>query len=225
METMPISATPMTATQRAPAEEAVERARVGQRAGEAGRAPSGAERDGRRGGRGGGGRACARRGAARPRRGGDGARRAAPATRAALAAARRRWRGCARVGAPSSLRAARSRADGARGLAATSPGAGDDAAAVSSSASRLAAADADRQVGRADARRARVGQEALHAPVFQRVEGNPCKSPVDARGRPGEGQRAVELAELVVDGDADRLERALGRMAAARSAPARGSRR
>ena len=39
-----------------------------------------------------------------------------------------------------------------------------------------------------------------------------------AQHLPGRGQRAVERAELVVHGDADRLEDALGGMAAAEAA-------
>jgi len=55
------------------------------------------------------------------------------------------------------------------------------------------------------------------------VEGNSCKTPIFAEQRPGEGQRRVELGELVVDRDADRLERALCRVAAA-EARRRGNR-
>src|SRR3954452_9439238 len=47
------------------------------------------------------------------------------------------------------------------------------------------------------------------------MEGNPCKSAVYAEEVPRGGQCGVELAELVVDRDADGLEHALGRVAAA----------
>ena len=42
----------------------------------------------------------------------------------------------------------------------------------------------------------------------------PANRPSYAQQLPGGGQRGVELAELVVDRDADRLEGALGRVAA-----------
>ena len=52
------------------------------------------------------------------------------------------------------------------------------------------------------------------------MERNPCKTAILAQRRPCQRQRRVELAELVVDGDTDRLERALGGMAAAEAAGA-----
>src|SRR3954451_5938526 len=45
------------------------------------------------------------------------------------------------------------------------------------------------------------------------MEGNPCKAALFAEELPRQGQRRVELGELVVDRDADRLERTLGGMA------------
>src|SRR3954467_15668027 len=76
-----------------------------------------------------------------------------------------------------------------------------------------ATAGAHRQVRRADAPLRAGREEALHASVFKRVERNPCKPPTDAQQLPRRRQGGVELRELVVDRDADRLEHALGRMA------------
>src|SRR5215208_2711726 len=78
-----------------------------------------------------------------------------------------------------------------------------------------AAAAADRQVGRADAALGPVGQEALDAPVLERVEGDGGEAAAGSEDLPGQRERGVELGELVVDDDADGLERALGGMAAA----------
>ena len=117
----------------------------------------------------------------------------------------------------SSFRAARIRADRARGLAATSPGVGATARRVSSSASGTRPQRAHREVRRADAAPRPGDQEALHAAVFQRMEGNPCKPAMYAQQLPAGGQRRVELAELVVDRDADGLEDALGRVPGRRS--------
>ena len=88
----------------------------------------------------------------------------------------------------------------------------------------LAAADADRELGRADAAPGAVGQVALDAPVLERVEGDRAEAPADAEQVPGERQRPVERVELAVDGDPDRLEGALGRDARGRSARTAGSR-
>src|SRR3954463_2598837 len=49
------------------------------------------------------------------------------------------------------------------------------------------------------------------------MERNPCKAAIFPEQLPPQGQRGVELAELVVDRDADRLERALRGMAAGES--------
>ena len=72
--------------------------------------------------------------------------------------------------------------------------------------------------------RARVGEEVLHAAVLERVEGDPGEHAALAQQAPGERQRAVELAELVVDRDPQRLEGALGGMARRRSVRVWGSR-
>src|SRR5205085_7417845 len=71
------------------------------------------------------------------------------------------------------------------------------------------------QIGRADAALRPLGQEALHTAVFKRMEGNPCKSAFRSEQLPGGGQGAVELVELAVDRDAQRLEGPLGGVAAA----------
>ena len=157
---------------------------------------------------------------------GDGPRRG-PETRGCGRGARR-GRGCdaacargVRWRRPSgrdllvvSLRAARRRADFARGLAATSPGVGRDGAAEDGLGLGRAPAAADRQVGRADAAARAVGEEALDAPVLERVEGDRGEPAAGAQQLPRQRQRGVELVELVVDRDPDRLEGALGRVPA-----------
>src|SRR5262249_35328604 len=59
-----------------------------------------------------------------------------------------------------------------------------------------------------------LGEEALYAAVLQRVEGDSRDHAALAQQSPGERQRAVELVQLVVDRDAQRLKGALGGMAA-----------
>ena len=83
---------------------------------------------------------------------------------------RRGDRGRCHVVVPSSLRAARRCADFDRGLAATSPGRRRDRATGQQLGLGLAAADADRKLGRADAAARAVGEEPLDAPVLERVE-------------------------------------------------------
>ena len=79
---------------------------------------------------------------------------------------------------------------------------------------RLAPACAHGQVGRADAALRALGQEALDAAILQRLKADPRQHAALAQQPPGERQRPVELLQLVVDGDPQRLEGALGRMAA-----------
>ena len=79
----------------------------------------------------------------------------------------------------------------------------------------LVAAQADRELGRADATAREVGEEALHPAVLERVEGD-RRQPAALDEQPqAAGERAVERVELAVDGDPDRLEGALRGMAAA----------
>src|SRR5439155_27169587 len=78
-----------------------------------------------------------------------------------------------------------------------------------------APARANRQVGRADAAAGALGEEALDAPVLERVEGDGGEAAAGAQELPRERQRGVELLELGVDRDPDGLEGALGRVAAA----------
>ena len=99
-------------------------------------------------------------------------------------------------------------------MAAISPGCGRDRATADELGLRLAPAGADRQVGRADAALGARDEEALDAPVLERVKGDRAEAPAGAQALPGERQRGVELAELVVDGDPQGLEDALGGMAA-----------
>ena len=56
----------------------------------------------------------------------------------------------------------------------------------------LAPADADRKLRRADAAAGPVGEEALDAPVLERVEGDRAEAPADLQELPGERQRAIE---------------------------------
>src|SRR5207244_6752221 len=90
-----------------------------------------------------------------------------------------------------------------------------DSATVEQLGLRLVPADADGQVGRADASLRSCREEPLHAPVFERVERNPCKSTIALEHVPRQWKRSIDLRELVVDDDPQRLEDALGRMAAA----------
>ena len=87
----------------------------------------------------------------------------------------------------------------------------------------LAPAHADREVGRADAAARALGEEALHAPVLERVEGDRREPAALAQHLPRERERAVERVELGVHRDPDRLEHSLGRAAGA-EAPAHGGR-
>src|SRR5436305_636476 len=78
---------------------------------------------------------------------------------------------------------------------------------------RRASADAERQLGRADATPRAVGEEPLDAPVLERVERDRAEPAPLVQYRPGERQRPLDLVELVVDRDAQGLEGALGRVA------------
>ena len=103
-------------------------------------------------------------------------------------------------------------------------GRGRDGAAEDALGLGRAPAAADGQVGRADAAARAVGEEALDAAVLERVEGDRGQPALGAQELPRQRQRGVELLELAVDRDADRLEGALGRVAAA-EARGRGDRR
>ena len=140
--------------------------RVGQRAGAA---PRGAGHE-RAAARSSPRRRAARASPGRRRGGRDGGGPRRPWGRATgvRRAARLRGGGAAHAVRPSSLRAARRRADASAGCAATSPASGRSTRRVSSSACGLARRTRTREVGRADAPARAVGQEALHAPVFER---------------------------------------------------------
>src|SRR5437867_3185271 len=77
----------------------------------------------------------------------------------------------------------------------------DDPAAHDQLGLGLVAADADRQLWRADAALGAVGEEALDAPVLERVERDRREAPARRERLPRQRQRGVELCELVVDGD------------------------
>src|SRR3954451_18852544 len=87
---------------------------------------------------------------------------------------------------------------------------GDDRAAVDELGLRRVAAHADGQLGRADAPARAVGEEALDAAILERVEGERGEPAADLEHREGQRERLVELLQLAVDGDPDRLEGALG---------------
>src|SRR5712691_4894349 len=80
---------------------------------------------------------------------------------------------------------------------------------------RRPSADADREVRRAGAPALAVAHERLHDPVFERVEADHREASSRPEHLQGRRQRALERSELVVDGDAQRLEDALRRMSAA----------
>src|SRR6188472_4768359 len=94
-------------------------------------------------------------------------------------------------------------------------GAGSNGAAGQQLGFRLAAADTDRQLRRANATASALGEEALGAAVLERVESDRGEAAAERQHRPGARQRVVERVELTVDGDPDSLEAALGRVAAA----------
>src|SRR5262245_16652842 len=78
---------------------------------------------------------------------------------------------------------------------------------------RLAPADADREVRRADAAALESLEEALDDPVLERVERDDGNAPAWPQHLERGRKRLLELAQLVVDGDPERLEGALRRMA------------
>ena len=212
---------------RAPADQAVEQAVALERRRAPASRPSATPRSAR---------ACATRRAGRRRRAGPETRRGR-AERARTARRRgaprggpparrqRRRAGSSRASTSSvSFRAARRRAEAARGLRASSSADGTIERRAQQRRLRLATAAADGQVGRADAAAGALGEEALDAPVLERVEGDAGEHAALAQQPPGERQRAVELSELVVDGDPQRLEGALGGMPAG-EARGRGDRR
>ena len=163
-----------------------------------------------------------------------------PATRAARrglplrarlrlrARAGRCGRGSARAVAARAIYAfcaARSLAEAARGLWASSCALGRIAFRFSRRSSGSRAADADGEVRRADAAALEPLEEALHDPVLERVERDHGDAAAGSQHLEGGRKRLLELAELVVDRDAERLEDALRRMARRRSAREPGSRR
>ena len=199
---------------RAPAQEAVDDAVLGQRAQAlegAGRAAAGRrrQRDGRQGARDRPGHA-----AVVARRGGVAG---AAVMRSARGGGRHQCSSLSLLGGPQS-RGLRT------GVGRHLAGAGRDGAAEDQLGLRRPAAAADGQVRRADAAARAVGEEALHAPVLERVERDRGEAPARLEDLPGERQRGVELGELLVDGDPDPLERALGGMPAG-EARRRGDRR
>ena len=135
------------------------------------------------------------RGRAESRRGGGGAHQ--PSSPRSSLTATRRW--------------AEARARVVGDLA----GARGDAAPGDQLGLGLEAAAADRELGRADAAAGAVGEEALDPAVLERVERDRGEAAAGREHLPGLGQRRVDRVELAVDGDPDRLEGALGGVAAA----------
>ena len=78
----------------------------------------------------------------------------------------------------------------------------------------LVAADADRELRRAHASARARGEEPLDAAVLERVERDRRQPSAGREQLPGRRQRRVELRQLVVDGDPQRLERPARRMTA-----------
>ena len=225
MKTMPMSATATSAiharprTRRSSTRASPTRmARVPRRSASGGRATAARGRRARARvalGRGCGPEIAARR----ARRGGRAARRAR------ADGGRRWWRAGVMLGSSSSFRAARIRADRARGLAATSPGVGATARRVSSSASGTRPQAHTGRSGGQMQPRALAARKRFTRRSSSEWKEIPANRPRDAQQLPGGGQRRVELAELVVDRDADGLEDALGRMAGGEAGGRRAPRR
>src|SRR4051794_33303727 len=78
---------------------------------------------------------------------------------------------------------------------------------------RHATAAADWQVGRTDTALRPIGEEPLHPAILEGVEGDAGDPAARAQEVPRARERGVELVELLVDGDSQRLEDALGRVA------------
>src|SRR5829696_6682489 len=76
----------------------------------------------------------------------------------------------------------------------------------------LVPADADREVGWADAAALVLAHEPLDLAVLERVEADHREPAAGAEHLEGGGERVLELAQLVVDGNSQRLEDPLGRM-------------
>ena len=181
------------------------------------------------GGRGGGARGRGRVAGARGRRRAVAARPAGGSARPASAVATafakpRRCRSTARPAcggrrvvssaASSSLRAARRCADLDLGLAAISPGVGATARRVNSSAS---GSWPQTQIGKSGGQmhpRARSARNRLTRRSSSEWNEIAANRPPGAEHVPGDRQRVVELGELVVDRDPQRLEGAAGRMPA-----------
>ena len=125
-----------------------------------------------------------------------------------------RWRARACQRSSLSLRAARRRADFDRGLAATSPGVGTIERRWTSSASGVLP---QTQTGRSGGQmqpRARSARKRLTRRSSSEWKEIAATRPPIFSDVPGQRERVVELRELAVDGDPDRLEGALGRVAA-----------
>ena len=120
----------------------------------------------------------------------------------------------------ASLTAPRRCAERERGLRETSSASGEIAAPGQQLGLGLVAADADRQLRRADAAAGALGEEPLQRPVLERVEADRRQPPPGPQQLPGLGQPPLERVELPVDRDPDRLEGALRRVAGAE--PRRG---
>ena len=137
------------------------------------------------------------------------ARAAASALRAAAPRAAAR-RALSAIAAHDVLTATRRRAEAARGLTSSSAADGRTGLRVSR---RSSGSLPQTQTGKSGGHVqpfARSRHELLHDPVLERVEADHRETPTRAQHLERGGKRRLELAQLVVDGDAQRLEDALG---------------
>ena len=122
--------------------------------------------------------------------------------RALVAGSRRGGQGGAAVRS-----AARSRADRARGLRATSSGRGLSARRRSSRKLGAGRRSGDGLMARSARRGAAAPpQKILDPPIFERMERHDCEPAARHQQPLGRAEPAIELAELVVDRDAQRLK-------------------
>ena len=124
-----------------------------------------------------------------------------------------------RATAPAVRSAARSLAERAREFSRISASDGATGPRVTSAEGRLVDGD-DRRMARAGRRAAGAGgHELLDDAVLERMEGHDHQPPARLERGLGRMQRPHQLAELVIDGDAQRLEHPRRRMRAAGLGP------
>src|SRR5439155_13325570 len=89
---------------------------------------------------------------------------------------------------------------------------------------RSLAAHADREVGRTLAAAFAIAHEALDDPILERMEADHREPATGPQHRERGRQRGLEGAELVVDGNPERLEHALGGMTVSKAGRSRNRR-